>query len=222
MKQPRDSGMRGFGHRPLHVEMKHRLRPGRSLFSYAAPARASLARCAVPSRAEAHEIDIGMIGIRRPMPLEIIQERWPVRQQPMDLKVAQGKREGVVDADDCRDVLGKSFDQPFRDPAPRPISLRRGRWGNLPGRLAPVGHVDPQPLQARVGRLGARLVDADRPGKGYSFAGHDAPKMRSIRGFTSIAAWKKGQAEFLQEAIVPRSCLPHLLLDFDQFPLGLC
>jgi hypothetical protein len=65
-----------------------------------------------------------MIGICRPVPLEIIEEGGPVRQQPMDLEIAQGKREGVIDADDRRDVLGESFDQPFRDPAPRPVSLR--------------------------------------------------------------------------------------------------
>ena len=144
--QPRDSGVRGFGHGPLHVEMKHRLRPRRSLFRQASPAWATLARRAVPGCAIAHEIDIGMIGISRPVPLEIIEKSGPVWQEPMDLEVAQGKREGVIDADDRWDVLSKSFDQPFRDPAPRPVSLRRWWRRNFTRRRAHFGHIDPQPL----------------------------------------------------------------------------
>ncbi len=104
MKQPRDSGMRGLSHGPLHIEMKYRFGPGRSLFRNAPPARASLSRSAVSGRAEAHEIDIGMTSIRRPVPLEIVEESGPVWQEAVDFEIAQGKREGVIDADDCRDV----------------------------------------------------------------------------------------------------------------------
>lgn len=52
-----------------------------------------------------------MIGIRWPVPLEIIEESGPVWQEPMDLEIAQGKRGGVIDADDRRDVFGEPFDQ---------------------------------------------------------------------------------------------------------------
>jgi hypothetical protein len=39
--------------------------------------------------AVAHELDIGVILVRRSMALEIIEEGGTVRQQPMDFEIAQ-------------------------------------------------------------------------------------------------------------------------------------
>jgi hypothetical protein len=57
------------------------------------------------------------------MPLEIIEKARPIREQPMNLEVAQREREAVVDAHQRGHILGKPLDQPFCDPAPRPVFL---------------------------------------------------------------------------------------------------
>src|SRR5262249_14277032 len=56
--QPGDAGMSRFRHRPLHVEMKHRLRTAGALLREPPPAGIAGARRAVAHHAIAHEIDI--------------------------------------------------------------------------------------------------------------------------------------------------------------------
>jgi len=106
------------------------------------PARIAHARRTVAGEAIAHEIDIDVL-IRRPVALEVVEERGPVRHEPVHLEIAQRKRKSVVDADQGGYVLGQSLHQPLRDPAPRPVFFQRRWWRNLDGRIA-LGEIDPQ------------------------------------------------------------------------------
>ncbi len=66
--------MGGFRHRALHVEMKHRFRAAGAFLGQAPPAGIAHARRAVAGDAVAHEIDIDVILVGRPMALEIVEE----------------------------------------------------------------------------------------------------------------------------------------------------
>ena len=70
--QPRNSGARRLRHRPLHVEMKNRLCAAGALLGQSTPSRVACARFAVAPDTIAHEIDVGVVFIRRPMALEIV------------------------------------------------------------------------------------------------------------------------------------------------------
>ena len=77
------------------------------------PARVAHSFRAVATQAIAHEIDVGVVFIGRPMALEIVEEGGPIGLEPMDLEIPQRKREAVVDADQRRSILGQPLDQPF-------------------------------------------------------------------------------------------------------------
>ena len=158
--------MRRLGHRALDVEMEHRLGRARTLFGHPAPAGVAGARCAVASQAVAHEIDIGVLGIRGPVALKVLQELGPVRLQLVHFEIAQRKRKPEVDADDRRDILGQAVREPLRDAASRPV-LARARWRRHFLRCgSAIGAIDPEPLQAGLRRLRTGIVDADVPGEG--------------------------------------------------------
>ena len=72
--QPGNAGMGGFRHRSLHVEMKDGFRAAGPLVGQAPPAGIAHARRAIPGDAIAHEIDMDVILVRRPMAVEIIEE----------------------------------------------------------------------------------------------------------------------------------------------------
>jgi hypothetical protein len=54
---------------------------------------------ALSADALAHEIDIGVIVVGRPMALEIVEEGGPVWLEAMRLEIAQREREAMIDAD---------------------------------------------------------------------------------------------------------------------------
>src|SRR5258708_438706 len=95
--QPGDAGMSRFRHRPLHVEVKHGLGATGAFLGQPPPAGIAGAHSAVAKYALAHEIDIGVIVVSRPMALEIVEEGWPVGLKIVQLEIAQWKREAVVD-----------------------------------------------------------------------------------------------------------------------------
>ena len=113
-------------HRSLHVEVKHRFRAARAFLGQTPPPGIAHARRAVADDAVTDEIDIGVILVSRPMPLEIVEEARPVGQQPMRLEIAQRERKAVVDADQRGRILGQPFDQLFGDALAGPIFA--GRW----------------------------------------------------------------------------------------------
>lgn len=75
--EPEQPGMGGLRNRAGHIEVKDRLRAS-SLLRYAPPPRASASSCDVAANAFAHEVNIGVIMVCRPMTLEIVEERRPI------------------------------------------------------------------------------------------------------------------------------------------------
>ena len=53
---------------------------------------------AVTARALAHEIDVGVLLVGRPVALEIVEKGWPIQRQPVMLEIRQQNREAVVAA----------------------------------------------------------------------------------------------------------------------------
>lgn len=56
-------------------------------------------------QAIADEIDIEIILICGPVPLEVFEERRPMGHQVMNLEIAQRERESVVDANQRRHIF---------------------------------------------------------------------------------------------------------------------
>jgi hypothetical protein len=77
--QPRNSGMGRLRYRSLHVEMKNGFRAAGAFLGQPAPARLAVARRSVAVDAVADEVDIGVIVVGRPVALEIVEERGPIR-----------------------------------------------------------------------------------------------------------------------------------------------
>src|ERR1035437_4431166 len=102
--------MGGFRHRSLYVEMKDRFGTTRALLGQPSPARVPHAHRAVTYGAVTDKIDIGVVLVGRPMPLEIIKESGPVRLEAMHLEIAQRELEAVFDANQRRCILGQPFD----------------------------------------------------------------------------------------------------------------
>ncbi|MFC7538836.1 hypothetical protein ACFQU2_04345 [Siccirubricoccus deserti] len=83
--------------------------------------RAPHPRGAVSSAAIADEIDIGVILIGQPVPLEVVEEARPVQREAVRLEVAHREGETVADADQRRHILGQALNEPFRNAAPGPV-----------------------------------------------------------------------------------------------------
>lgn len=69
--------MCGFRDGALHGEMKNRFGPS-PLFRQTTPARIAVSGSAVATRPLAHEIDVGVVFIRGPVAMEIVEECRPV------------------------------------------------------------------------------------------------------------------------------------------------
>ena len=105
--------MGGFRHRSLHVESKHAFRRTSSLFTQPPPPRITRARRTIAAGAVSDKIHTGVVLVGRPMKLEIVKERWPLRFEVVGLEIAQRERKAMVDADQRRSILGQPLDQPF-------------------------------------------------------------------------------------------------------------
>lgn len=161
----RCGGVSRLGDLALHVEVEDGLgRPG-ALLGEPFPSRVPAASSAVAGQAVANEVDIGVRAIGWPISLEVLQERRPVRRQPMHLEVAQRKGKPVIDADDRRDVFREPLGQPVRDAASRPVLARAGRRRYLTRYGFADGAVNAQALETGLGRLGPGIVDADVAGE---------------------------------------------------------
>src|SRR5207237_4057557 len=86
--KPGNSGMGGFRYRSRHVEMEDGFGAAGADLGQPPPARIAHARRTVAANTLAHEIDVGVIFIGRPMPLEILEEARPVGLKPMRLEIA--------------------------------------------------------------------------------------------------------------------------------------
>jgi hypothetical protein len=85
-----------------------------------------------------NKINIGVIFVGWPMALEVVEEGRPVGPQAMGLKIAQREGEAVVDTDQRRLILGQALNEPFRDGAPGPVFLWRGRGRTSVGAASPT------------------------------------------------------------------------------------
>jgi hypothetical protein len=93
--------------------------------------------------------------------LEIEQEVRPVAGEPVLLKVSEGEREGMVDADDGRDVPVEFLAEPFGETPPSPVTPW-ARWRlNLFRRAEGIGNVSPESLATGVCCFRTGVVDAD-------------------------------------------------------------
>src|SRR5205085_12019829 len=79
IEQPRQARMRRLGDAALHVEVKDRLRASSAELGQPPPFRVSATRHSLARRAVADKVDVHVIVVRRPIALEILQERRPVR-----------------------------------------------------------------------------------------------------------------------------------------------
>ncbi len=118
---PGKSRMRRLRDRTLHVKVKDRFRPPSALLGEAPPAAVSRACRAVAGKAIADEIHVDVVAVGRPVALKVLEKRRPVMRQLVDLEIAQWEGEGMIDADQGRNVLSQSVDEPFRDAAPGPV-----------------------------------------------------------------------------------------------------
>jgi len=96
--QPWNTSVRGFGNRAGHAEMKYRFR-ARAHFCDSPPARITAAGRTVSTLAFTNEIDVGVVLIGRPVPLEVVQKSRPVTGEIVLLEIFRRERKAVVDAD---------------------------------------------------------------------------------------------------------------------------
>ena len=78
-----------FATDPCTSKWKDRFRAAGAFLGQPPPARVTLRAAPLPSRAIADKIDVDVF-VGRPMVLEIVQERRPVRLEAVCLEVAQG------------------------------------------------------------------------------------------------------------------------------------
>jgi len=156
--QPGNSGVRGFRHLSLNVELEIALGRGCPSFGdteFVTGAGAGVAR--------SQRFDRGVVPVGRPVFNEIGQEVIPVGQ-PVALEVGQrqGKRE--IESGDEQLVRIGLLDQSFSHflAAPVAISACRGGWRvQSPGQPVVCHDVDLQTRRPGDRRPAARIVDAD-------------------------------------------------------------
>ena len=95
--------MGGLRHRALSVETED---PAGRSGPHSPSSVASGDRRCGPSpfahAAVAHEIDIRVVVVGRPMALKVVEKCWPIERQPMCLEVPHRERECMIDPDQCR------------------------------------------------------------------------------------------------------------------------
>jgi hypothetical protein len=116
MKQPRQSGVRGLGHRTLYIKVKYRLRTATSSFCQASPSRIARTGSAISICAIAHELDGGVVCIRRPVVPKVVEERIPIMRQAMSIEVLTREREPMVDSCQHRPLSAQLLTEPSRHP----------------------------------------------------------------------------------------------------------
>src|SRR5919206_4201229 len=118
--------MGGLRHRALSVETEDRSGRSGPHLRQASPTGIAEAGRAVAHAAVAHEIDIRVVVVGRPMALKVVEKYWPIERQPMCLEVPHRERECMIDPDQCRLVFSKLRGQPLGNATPRPVFARAG------------------------------------------------------------------------------------------------
>jgi len=161
VEEPRQTGERRFGNRPLNVEQENRFRGGRPPFGQPEPTGVTHPFRALPDIAVSDEVDIGAGFVGRPVSPEVNQEGRPVAGEPVPFEIGQREREGVVNADQSRDVPVEFLMEPLSKTPPRPVTAWARRRLNLHRRAGAFSNIDPEPLATGVCGLRAGIVDTD-------------------------------------------------------------
>jgi len=93
--------------------------------------------------------------------MEIFEEALPVAGEPILLKVGEGEREGMVNADDGRCVRREFLAEPLGEAASSPIPAWAGRRLNLFRVAIALGSVDTDAFATGFGGLRAGVIDSD-------------------------------------------------------------
>lgn len=80
--------------------MESRLRLG-LLFCNTPPTRVTVSSCAVAASAIAHELNVGEVIIRRPVPLKIFEECRPIVRQVVFVEILYREGKAVIDPATC-------------------------------------------------------------------------------------------------------------------------
>lgn len=132
--QPWKPRMCGLRNRPLHIEVKDRLgRPGSDL-RQPPPAGISGSGITVTDGAVTHGINGDVIPVGWPVALEIVEEGFPFKGKMVTFKIAQRKREPVVNSNQGWRAFRKPLQKPFGNASPRPVLAGARRWEDLRGR----------------------------------------------------------------------------------------
>lgn len=115
--------------------------------------------------AGADGIDGEVVVICWPVVLEVVEEGRPVVGQTVGIEVADGEREGVVDADEGRGAIEKFGGEPMGEAAAGPVFARAWGWRDFDwGRGWRCG-VELQSGEAVCWGLCAGVVDAEVAGE---------------------------------------------------------
>src|ERR1035437_9560928 len=112
VEKPRKTGVRRGCNLALNAEAEDGLRGGRPSFCQPEPASFSGPPQATACRVFFDEAHVGVRRVGRPVVMEVFQEVLPVAGEPVLLKVGEGEREGVVDADERGDVRREFLARP--------------------------------------------------------------------------------------------------------------
>ena len=153
--------MGGFGHLALHIEPKHGFGRARSLLGEAEPSRIADSSGALPVGSIANELHVHVVGISRPVPIKVVEKRWPVMWQMISLEILDGKREAMIEAHQCRDWFVELLEEPGSEAAPGPIFLGARRRRDFGGGRSGRGTIDAQAFQAGVWSRCTGIVDAE-------------------------------------------------------------
>ena len=135
--------MGGFGHCPVHIEVKNGFCAASALLRQATPAGTAYSLRAIADKAVANEIEVN-VSVGWPMPLEIVEKVGPVRFEAVRLEISHRKREAVVDTDQRGRIFRKPFDQPFGDATTGPVFARARWWNYLDVRRCSIRRIDAQ------------------------------------------------------------------------------
>ena len=159
----RSAGIAGYwesSQRPCVRDLR-RISPWPSLLRQSEPASLPSTLQATPRGVFSNKGHVRVRSICRPVVMEVLQEALPIAGEPVLLKVGEGEREGMVDADELGDVPVEFFTEPLGETQRSPVPTRTGQWQNLCRLVGTLGHEHTEPLATGFRSLSAGVVDAD-------------------------------------------------------------
>jgi hypothetical protein len=84
-------------------------------------------------KALAYQIDAGVVPVGGRVAMEVVEERRPVEREAVRFGVSQREGKAMVESRQRRTIFGEPINQPFRNIASSPVSVRARRWGTSIG-----------------------------------------------------------------------------------------